>query len=145
MMKQVCMAALLAAMSAPAFAADDCGSLPIPPVIPTAAEITAKPLEIARKDVFDTYHLVKTYQGANETYRSCLVRMSKQDEAALGDAKAKGEDAIVKSIAARMDDREVVYKRTFASEDLIARDFNTMRMAHCGRGDTDPKVCPQKK
>jgi hypothetical protein len=145
MLKKVCLtAAVLALTAMPTLAADECGATPIAPAFPLASELAQKPVEAARKDVVDSYHLVKTYQAALGTYRACLLRLTKGDEDAIAAAQDKKDDAAVKAAQQRIADRQSAYDKTVDSETQIVTDFNTLRLAHCQR-DTDPKICPQKK
>jgi|GEM_PF-5210778 hypothetical protein len=137
-------AAVVAAVSAPVWAADECGPLPVAPAFLTISDLNAKPVEAARAEVVGSYHHVKTYQGSLRSFRECLQRVTKDDVAALGVAKAKHDDTLAKEIQGRMTDRQAISDKSVDSEQLVVTDFNTLRVAHCTR-DTDPKVCPQKK
>lgn len=146
MLKNVCVAAAMAAaMSVPALAGNECGPTPIPPVFPAIAEVTAKPIDAGRQAVVDAYHQVKVYQSALQSFRSCLTITSKKDGAELAEAQGKNEDAKVKRLQDEMADMQALYDGTLAGEQQMASEFNALRMAHCGRGDTNPKICPPAK
>lgn len=147
MLKKLCLsAAVLAVVAMPAFAADECGPLPTAPAFQKPTDLAKKSIEDARKDVVDSYHLVKVYQSQLAPFRSCLERLSKDDQAVIEAAKAKPEDASKGEAAkARIAARQTMYDKTVDSEQTIASDFNTLRVEHCKRGDTDAKVCPQPK
>lgn len=139
-------AAVLSAVAMPSFAAEECGALPVAPAFATASDLAKKPIEDARKDVVDSYHLVKVYQSQLNSFRNCQLRMTKNDEDAITAAKAKPEDASkIPPIQQRIAERQVMYDKTLDSEQAIATEFNNLRVEHCKRGDTDPKVCPQQK
>jgi hypothetical protein len=146
MMKRVCLTAAVMAMAAlPAFAAEECGPIPIAPAFPTVGSLTAKPVEAARKDLMDTYHQVKTYQANLGSFRSCLARQTAADTSEITADQVKPEDATkIPPLQRRIADRQAIYDKTVDSEQLIATDFNTLRLGHCQR-DTDPKICPQPK
>lgn len=134
---------LLAAVAAPAVA-DECGSAPIPPAFPSASELNQKPVDAARKDVLDSYHLVKTFMASNTSFRSCLERLSAADTADIDAGKAKADDAKVKAAQAHMATLDTSFKTAIATAQKVADEFNTLRLDHCKR-DTDTKVCPQAK
>ncbi|MGB8601225.1 MAG: hypothetical protein WCD42_03405 [Rhizomicrobium sp.] len=139
-------AAMLSVVAMPTFAAEECGPLPVAPAFVTAGDLAKKPIEDARKDVVDSYHLVKVYQSQLNSFRNCQLRLTKGDEDAIAAAKAKPEDAgKIPALQQRVAERQVIYDKSLDSEQSIATEFNNLRLEHCKRGDTDPKVCPQQK
>jgi hypothetical protein len=145
MLKRICLAvAVLATAAMPALAADVCGSLPVAPAFPANSVLAAKPVDDARKDVLDAYHQVKTYQASLNSFRDCLLRLTKADQDAITEAKLKNDDNKIASIKQGIADRQAIYDKTVDSEQQVATDFNTLHTGHCAR-DTDAKVCPQPK
>lgn len=149
MLKTVCMTVAIMAMAAtPVFAAEECGPTPIPPAFPSVSDLGKKPVEDARKDVFDSFHQIKNYQASLKTFRSCLERLTTADTAAIAEAKAKPDakpdDPTVSAAQQRISTRQGIYDKTLDSEEKVVNEFNTMRLGHCNR-DTDVKVCPQPK
>jgi hypothetical protein len=145
MLKNACLAAVFAAaVAAPAWAADQCGPMPIAPAFPATAAVGALPVEAARAQVVDSYHNVKTYQLSLQSYRACLMRTTKEDTAAIAAADPEKDEAKVKQLKEDIADRQKLYDKTVDGEQQLVADFNTLHVAHCAR-DTDPKICPQKK
>lgn len=143
MLKSVVLcAAVLSAVAIPA-AAEECGAIPVAPAFPKSTDLAKKTIEDARKDVFDSYHLVKVYQSQLSSFRNCLLRLTKTDQDEI--AAAKADDPKVASAKQRIAERQAIYDKTLDGEQSIATEFNTLRVEHCKRGDTDTKVCPQKK
>lgn len=144
MLKSVVLcAAVLSAVAMPAFAAEECGAIPVAPAFPKSTDLAKKPIEDARKDVFDSYHLVKVYQSQLSSFRTCQLRLTKADQDEI--AAAKPDDAKIAGAKQRIAERQAIYDKTLDGEQSIATEFNTLRVEHCKRGDTDTKVCPQKK
>ncbi|MDE2182870.1 MAG: hypothetical protein KGJ78_07595 [Alphaproteobacteria bacterium] len=147
MMKSVCLAvAAVAVLSAPALADSSCGSPPIAPAIPGAADLSGKTVEAGRAVVVDAYHQVKAYQAALKPYRDCLAAQEsnlKQQIAAeetSGDKDAKDKVAAFTQQAQNAIDAQ---NKTVDTEGQVANDFNTLHTAQCVK-DTDPKICPKK-
>lgn len=140
---------LLSVAAAPAFAAEECGVAPIPPAFPAVDELSQKPVDAARKDVIDSFHLVKTYQGSLKTFRGCIEHLIDADKQEIESIKAKADkdgdpEAKVKAVENRIRARLAVNDKSVDSEQQVVAEFNTLRLGHCKR-DTDAKVCPQPK
>ncbi|MDE2133342.1 MAG: hypothetical protein KGM97_01435 [Alphaproteobacteria bacterium] len=147
MLKSCCFAAaMIAAASGPAFAANDCGSAPLAPAIPGTSDLSGKTVEAGRAEVVDTYHQVKIYQAALKPFRACLLAAASGDKASIADAQAKPDKDSKSKIAAlqqEMDDMQKAYDKTVDTETQVATDFNNLHTAQCVK-DTDPKICPKK-
>ncbi len=147
MLKSCCFAAaMIAAASMPALAANDCGSAPIAPAIPGASDLSGKTVEAGRAEVVETYRQVKAYQAALQPFRACLTAAANGDKASITDAQANpGKDSQSKIAALKqeMDDMQKAYDKTVDTETQVATDFNSLHTAQCTK-DTDPKICPKK-
>lgn len=147
-MKKILMAsALVAAMAMPGMADEACGPMPYPPAFPSVSELNAKPVDDARKDLYAAFHQIKIYQTSLKSYRDCLVQMTKKDKQDIADAQAKPDEhteAKVDAANKRIATRQTEYDNTVDAEQKMAKDFNTLHVAHCQR-DTNEKVCPKPK
>ena len=144
MVKGFCLAAAIFAMAVPAFADDVCGPVPIGPAIPSAGDEAVKPVATARADIVAAYRQVLAFQAALKSYRVCLRQQDATDNAALAQAKDKKDDVKISDLTGALSDRRKTYDSSVDAESEVAKDFNTLHIAHCTR-DSDPGVCPPKQ
>lgn len=144
MHKQLCMAAAFASLAIPAFAADECGPMPIAPAMPTVAEFQVKTVEDSHQDLLAASKQVKTYQAALKTYRACLVQMTSKDVTAMAEAKAKKEEARAKELQSDIDARNLLNDKTVQNETQVATDFNALIKLQCDRGDEKLSTCKKR-
>jgi hypothetical protein len=145
MLNRVCLAAAVAVfVAAPAFAADMCGSTPVAPAIPGAADLTGKTTDDAHKVALDALKNVKIFQASLQPFYNCIETQSTANKTALTDAQSKSDKAKV----AELQDAEATlqknYQATLATEKLVVGDYMTLHDAYCKMGD-GLAGCPKKK
>jgi hypothetical protein len=137
-------AAVFALCAMPAMAADECGATPIPPVVPTAADFGGKTTDAVHQLLLDTLKNIKVYQTTLQPYYDCLERQNKTNNDEVAKAKAKADDAKVATLNQILADTQVVYKKAVASEQDVAKQFNTLHEEYCKLG-TGLKGCAAPK
>jgi hypothetical protein len=147
MWKSMGLAAAMAVFAAmPARAqSDSCGDEPIPPAIPTAAEIGQDSPDSAQKAKHNAFHDIRAWQAQLKGYRDCL-------DAATATAKREKQDAMSSSkpdktkiaeIQARLDAADKAYQHTTDTEEHLVNDFHALSTAYCSRADVDKTSCPK--
>ena len=141
MLKKICLTtAILAVVAMPAFAAETCGSTPIPPAVPVAGDLAGKLADDAHALVLDTLKNIKIYQSSLVPYYDCLDRQAKSAQDEMAAAQAKADDGKVTALKQSILDVATVYDKTRASEVQVANEFNTLHVAYCALG-TGLKGC----
>jgi hypothetical protein len=133
-------------VAAPAWAqSDTCGDEPIPPALPTAAEIGQKTPADAQKAKHGAFEDIRAWQGQLKGYRDCL-------DAAIAEDKLKKQKAVtatkpdadaIARIQADMDATNKAYDHTTDTEERIVNDFHAVSTAYCARTDVDRATCPK--
>lgn len=135
MLKSCCFAAaMIAAASVPAFAADDCGPAPIAPAIPPASDVAGKTPDDAHKVSLGALHDVKVYQAELLPFRNCLVKQADTDKAAIAEAQGKGDKSKVSSLQDQTQGLDKVYQDTITTETQVVDDYMALHDAYCKLG-----------
>ena len=133
------------AAAAPAWAESACGDAPIPPAIPTAAEIGQKsPIE-AQKAKHQAFEDIKAWQASLKDYRGCLdsdqngIKRQRQDAA----TQSKPDQDKIKKLDGEIAADDKAYTRSTNTEERVVNDFHALSVAFCARPDTDKASCPK--
>lgn len=145
MWKKFGLAAAMSIMAAvPALAENSCGSEPIGPAIPTAAELGQKSAADAAKLRHQAFLDVKAWQQSANDYRACLDSDATQLKRDLvnAESQSKPDQSKIKQLqdAIAADERASSSRDT---EERIVNDFNNLRTAYCARNDVDKSACPK--
>ncbi|HEY4113859.1 MAG TPA: hypothetical protein VGM17_07330 [Rhizomicrobium sp.] len=134
---------LLGASAVPALAVDSCGSMPIAPALPSAADMLKQPAATAASTKHDAFEDIKNWQRDLKTYRACLASLQDQDKLQLqGKDPTKDADKI-KRLKDDMDAQSHGYDQTVDSEERLVNQWNAMSTAYCSRSDVDKSSCPK--
>jgi hypothetical protein len=146
MLKNLGLAAVISVMaSAPAWADNMCGDEPIPPAIPSAAEIGQKNPADAAKAKHQAFEDIKAWQGQLKDYRDCLdgdensVKRDKQNAM----SQSKPDQDKIKRLDGQVADDEKANSHSIDTEERVVNDFHALSVAFCSRADTDKSTCPK--
>jgi hypothetical protein len=147
MLKYLGLAAAISMMAtAPALADPGaCGDEPIPPAIPSVADIGQRPPVDAQKAKHQAFEDIKAWQTALKDYRDCLDSDTTTTKRQLQDAQSQSKpdkDKITK-LQGEITADAGVYDRTTNTEEKIVNDFHALSTAYCARPDTDKASCPK--
>ena len=135
MLKSICFAgALLSLCAVPALAAMDCGSAPIAPAIPGVNDIAGKTAEDAHQVALSALKSVKHYQGTLASFRECLKTQTGNAQAALKEAKAKGEKDKVAEVQAQIDGMQSAWDKTVDTETKVVKEYMDLHDGYCKMG-----------
>lgn len=147
MLSKIGLAAVISIMATmPAWAQmDACGDEPIPPALPTAAEIGQKAPLDAQKAKHGAFEDIRAWQGSLKGYRDCLDSSKAAATRALQDAQsaAKPDQDKIKKLQAQIDAANHAYDHTTDTEERLVNDFNALSTAYCTRSDVDKTTCPK--
>lgn len=148
MLRTLGLAAALSAMAATsAWAQSDvCGDAPIPPAIPSNAEVGQMTPAAAIKAKHQAFLDVTTWQKTGlKDYRDCLDSSENAVKRKLADAQAtaKPDDIKVKALKGEIDGDDAAYKRSVDTEERLVNDFHALTVAVCSRPDVDKTTCPK--
>lgn len=139
-------AALLFMAAAPAWAqVSSCGDEPIPPAIPSAADIGQKSPADALAAKHQAFEDIKVWQTSLKNYRDCLnsavdtATRARQDVLASG----KSEPDKMGKLQGQIDDANHAYDHSTDTEERVVNDFNALSTAYCARSDVDKATCPK--
>lgn len=146
MLKTLGLAAALAMMTAPAFAdSGTCGDEPIPPAIPSAAEIGQKAPADALKAKHQAFEDIKAWQLSLKDFRNCLDSDENQAKRDKQNAlsQSKPDQDRIKSIQGQIDADEKANAHSTDTEERVVNDFHALSTAYCSRADVDKTSCPK--
>jgi hypothetical protein len=146
MLKQLGFAAVLSVMAAPAFADPGaCGDEPIPPAIPSVADIGQRPPVDAQRAKHQAFSDIRTWQAALKDYRSCLDSDQSSVKRKVQDAQAqtKPDKDKIKALQDQMLADAKAYDHSTDTEEKTVNDFHALSVAYCSRSDTDKTSCPK--
>lgn len=147
MLKKLGLAAVLSVMAtAPAWAELSCGGEPIPPAIPSVAELGQMAPAAALKAKHQAFLDVTTWQkGGLKDYRSCLdadENQVKRDRANAASQSKPDQDRI-KQYDGQIAADEKASQRSTDTEEHVVNDFKALSTAFCDRADVDKSSCPK--
>jgi hypothetical protein len=147
MLSKLGLAAAISVMAImPAWAqTDSCGDEPIPPAIPTAADIGQKTPEDALAAKHGAFEDIKAWQGSLKSYRDCLnstVDTKTREKQSAAQATKPDQDKIAK-IQGEIDAVNHAYDHSTDTEEKVVNDFHALSTAFCARDDVDRATCPK--
>jgi hypothetical protein len=147
MLKKLGLAAVISVVAAaPAWAQSSCGGEPIPPAIPSAAELGQMTPAAALKAKHQAFLDVTTWQKSGlKDYRSCLdadENQTKRDRASAAQQSKPDQDKI-KRLDGQIADDEKASARSTDTEERVVNDFHALSTAFCARSDVDKSSCPK--
>jgi hypothetical protein len=147
MLKKLGLAAVISVMAAaPAWAQSSCGGEPIPPAIPSVAELGQMAPAVALKAKHQAFVDVTTWQkSALKDYRNCLDADENQTKRDIVNAKSqsKPDDDKIKRLNGQLADDEKANQRSTDTEEHVVNDFHALSTAFCARPDVDKTSCPK--
>jgi hypothetical protein len=147
MLKKLGLAAVISIVAAaPAWAQSTCGGEPIPPVVPSVAEIGQMAPPAAAKAKHQAFMDVTTWQKtALKDYRSCLdadENQIKRDRANAASQTKPDKDRL-KGYDDQVAADEKANTRSTDTEEHVVNDFHALSTAFCARADVDKTSCPK--
>jgi hypothetical protein len=146
MWKNLGLAAAISLMAAaPAWAEGSCGDEPIPPEIPSAAEIGQKSPTDALKAKHQAFEDIKQWQLALRDFRNCLdsdeatIKRDRQNAA----SQAKPDQDKLKRLDGEVAADEKANSHSTDTEERVVNDFHALSTAYCSRADVDKTSCPK--
>jgi hypothetical protein len=147
MLKQLGLAAAISMMAAaPAFADPGaCGDEPIPPAIPSVADIGQRPPVDAQRTKHQAFEDIKSWQAALKDYRSCLDSDESSTKRGVQDAQTqtKPDKDKIKRLQDEIAGDVKAYDHSTDTEEKIVNDFHALSVAYCSRSDADKSSCPK--
>ena len=132
MFKSVCLIGTVLMIASPALADTSCGTAPIPPAIPGAADLSGKTTDDAHTAVLNALKSVKAYQATLSTFRECLQTQANTQKAAAAAAK---DDKEKKAAQEQMQITQAAYDKTGDTETQVVTDYSNVHTAYCKMGD----------
>lgn len=129
----------------PAWAENSCGAPPIPPAIPTAAEIGQKPPVEAQKIKHQAFQDIQGWKEGLKDYLACMnsdLNSTKHDLAEAKGASKPDQDKI-KRLQASLDANTQAYNSSVDNDERTVNNWNALSTAYCARTDTDKTSCPK--
>lgn len=147
MLKKLSLAAAMSfAMAAPAFADSECGDEPIPPAIPSAAEIGQMAPAAALKAKHQSFVDLTTWQKtALKDYRDCLDADENKTKRDRMDAasQSKPDQDRLKRLDGQIAGDEQASSHSVDTEERLVNDWHALSTAFCSRADVDKASCPK--
>ncbi|HEX3653804.1 MAG TPA: hypothetical protein VHU18_13375 [Rhizomicrobium sp.] len=143
MFRRLILVAAAVGMTATGAHAESCGSAPIAPALPTAADLNAKTAAAADAAKHDAFVEIRNWQNDLKDYRACLVNVSngaKRQIAGLNADKDKDKIAGLKADASRANHE---YDDSVDMEERVVNEFHAVQAAYCARKDVDKSSCPK--
>ncbi len=146
MLKTLGAGLFLLVVSAGTAAADNmCGDAPIPPEIPTVADMKAKSPADAAAAKHAAFQDIRRWQGALKSYRDCLNATVDTDKRELGEAQraSKPDQDKIKNLQQEMEAANHAFDTSVDDEERTVNDFHAAQVAYCARSDVDRSSCPK--
>jgi hypothetical protein len=123
--------------------AQSCGSAPIAPALPTAAEINAKSAADADTTKHDAFVEIRNWQNDLKDYRACLVNLSNQAKRQISGLNAEKDKDKITGLKADAGRANHEYDESVDMEERVVNEFHAVQAAYCGRKDVDKSSCPK--
>ncbi len=146
MLNRIGLGLVLAILSAgPALAQESCAGAPIPPVLPTVADIQSKAPAAALAAKHGAFEDIKRWQGDLKSYRDCLDASTNSEKRALANEQqaTKPDKDKISNINGQMAATNHDYEVSVDTEEKVVNDFHAVTVAYCGRSDVDKSTCPK--
>ncbi len=137
-------AVILAASAAPALAdSNSCGSMPIPPAMPTAAEIAQKSPSDAEKAKHGAFLDIKNWQASLNDYRDCLNSLMTTDNQKIANLDPSKDASKIAALQLESTNAATDHDNTVDTEERVVNEFHAVQAAYCMRKDVDQSTCPK--
>jgi hypothetical protein len=146
MLKTLGLAAAVVIAAAPAWAQGMCGDEPIPPDVPSAAQIGQMDPAAALKAKHQAFVDVTTWQkSALKDYRDCLDADENQNKRDRQNAatQSKPDQDRVKGFDQKIQADETANTHSTDTEERVVNSFHALSTAFCARADVDKSSCPK--
>jgi len=123
-----------------------CGDPPIPPSIPTVAEMRAKAPADAEAAKHSAFEDIRRWQGELKSYRDCLNATVDTDRRKVFESQRadKPDKDKIARLQAEIDYSNHAYDRSVDDEERTVNMFNAASVAYCQRTDVDRASCPKR-
>ena len=145
MLNKIGLAAVMVTMfAAPALAGNgSCGSMPVPPAMPSADDIAHKSPEAAATAKHNAFLDVKNWQSSLNDYRNCLDALMATDKQKMSNLDPGKDADKISALQAEMDAATGSHDSSVDSEERVVNDFHAVQAAYCIRNDVDRSTCPK--
>jgi len=144
MLKTIGLAAVMLTMfAAPALADNACGSMPVPPAMPSADDIAHKSPTAAATAKHQAFLDVKNWQASLGDYRNCLDSLIDTDKQKMSNLDPGKDAGKIASLQAEMDGATAAHDSSVDAEERVVNDFHAVQAAFCMRNDVDRSTCPK--
>ena len=136
------MVAVLGLAAAPALA-QSCGSTPIPPAVPSVADMKQKAPADAAASKHDAFVEIRNWQADLKTYRQCITNVGNSDKRQIAGLDPKKDADKIKRLTDEAASMNHEYDQSVDAEERVANDFHAIQTAYCARADVDKSSCPK--
>jgi hypothetical protein len=123
--------------------AESCGSEPIAPALPTAAQINQKTPAEAAAAKHDAFIEIKNWQGDLKTYRDCLTNVGNENKRQIGTLDPSKDADKIKTLTAESSAASHQFDKSVDMEETVVNEFHAVQAAYCARSDVDKASCPK--
>lgn len=127
----------------PAFA-QSCGSDPIAPALPTAAQINQKTPADAAAAKHDAFVEIKNWQADLKTYRDCLNNVGAENKRQISTLDPSKDADKIKKLTDDATAASHQFDKSVDMEETVVNEFHAIQAAYCARPDTDKASCPKQ-
>jgi hypothetical protein len=143
MLGKFSLVAAVLSLTATSALAQSCGTMPVAPDMPTAAEIMQKSPADAATTRHNAFLDVKNWQADLKTWRDCLDQMSAQDKTHIQQADPSKDTSKIAGWQADKTSNDNAYQQSANTEASVVSGFTAARTAYCSRKDVDLSTCPK--
>jgi hypothetical protein len=143
MFRRLILAAAALGLTATGALAQSCGSAPIAPALPAAADIAAKTAAAADAAKHDAFVEIRNWQNDLKDYRACLVNVSNQAKRQISGLDAEKNKDKIAGIKADAGRANHAYDESVDMEERVVNEFHAVQAAYCARKDVDKSSCPK--
>lgn len=143
MCRQLVLAAAALGLTITGALAESCGSAPIAPALPTAADINAKAPAAADAAKHDAFVEIRNWQNDLKDYRACLVNVSNGAKRQISGLEAEKDKDKIAGLKANAAQATHEYDDSVDMEERVVNEFHAVQAAFCARKDVDKSSCPK--
>jgi hypothetical protein len=144
MLNRIGLAAVILAMSAaPALADNTCGSMPIPPALPTGSDIGKMTPDAAESAKHQAFMDIKNWQANLNDYRDCLNSLIDTDKEKMGQLDPTKDSTKISNLQIEIDGATGAHDSSVDAEEKVVNEFHAIQAAFCMRSDVDRATCPK--
>jgi len=136
-------AVILAVCTAPALADNKCGSMPIPPALPSGGDIAKMAPAAAETAKHQAFLDVKNWQTNLNDFRDCLNSLIDTDKQRMGQLDPTKDSSKITDLQMEIDGATGAHDSSVDAEEKVVNDFHAVQAAYCMRSDVDQSTCPK--